>query len=70
MDLSFVSANWPQLLLFVVAFNLFLGGVHMALAKIKDVTVSTWDNTADGYVVMVMGWLQKLIDLFGGNIAH
>ncbi len=49
----------------VMAFNAFLFGVHAALGYIKDKTLTKVDNDADDFVVKILGYLQKLIEIVG-----
>lgn len=58
------------LIIFVVAFNLFLSGLSQALKLIKDKTVSTADDKALVIVDKIIGILQKAIDFVGYNPPH
>lgn len=58
------------LIVFVVAFNLFLSGLSGALKLIKDKTVSTADDKALVIVDKIISILQKAIDWVGYNPAH
>ena len=66
-------ANLPlvaQVIMYVVAFNVALGGVKGALDLIKDKTVSQTDNKAAEFLGKISGFLGKLLDILGYNKAH
>lgn len=49
----------------VLALNAFLYGAHAALGYIKDKTLTKADNDADDFIVKILGYLQKLIEIIG-----
>lgn len=48
----------------LIAFNLILGGVKKLLDLIPAAA------GADSLVGKISGWVAKIIDLLGGNVAH
>ena len=60
----------PEFAVYLVAFNLLLGGLSSALNLIKDKTESSLDNKLASGVGALSGLLLKLIDLLGGNKEH
>lgn len=62
--------NWEAVLPFLVAFNLFMVGLHAALEKVKNLTKSNLDNMLSGYLGKFLSFLQWLIDLLVGNKKH
>jgi hypothetical protein len=55
---------------YVLALNLFLGGLSKSLEVIKDKTESNLDNKLYGYVNKLIERLQKLVDVLGANRKH
>lgn len=55
---------------YVIAFNLFLSGLKVALEEIKDKTSNTVDNKLFSVVSSITGFLTKVIDWIGANTKH
>lgn len=59
-----------NLLVYVIAVNLFLSGLAAGLNKIKDLTKSDVDNKAFAVVSKICDYLSKVIDIASANIKH
>jgi hypothetical protein len=59
-----------QIIMYVVAFNLFLSGLKKAVDAIKDSTPTTIDDKASTFLGVAMTWLGKIIDMIGYNPSH
>lgn len=76
MDILSLLPKLPEtgaiadILMWVLALNLFLSGLGKALEKIKDHTKSKADNKAYEVISKVTGVLQKIVDLISANRAH
>lgn len=59
-----------QVLMYVVAFNLFLSGLKSAVDSIKDKTTSDIDDKASSFLGTAMTWIGKVLDMLGYNPKH
>lgn len=50
--------------LLLVCFNIILGAAHQLLGKLKAMAA------VDSVLVTVIGVIQKILDMVGGNVAH
>lgn len=55
---------------YVIAFNLFLSGLKVALEKIKDKTTNQVDNKLHTGVSYIVNFLSKIVDWLGANTKH
>lgn len=56
-----------KILAWVVAVNLLLGGFAAALAKVKDMTATTVDNSLYDWISRIAGFLTKLLNFATAN---
>jgi hypothetical protein len=59
-----------KIIIYVIAFNVFLVGLKAGLDKIKDLTASAWDNKLSDVIGIVVTWTNKIIDVVGFNTKH
>ena len=68
-----VISQWPavaQVITFVIAFNVLIGGIKAALDLIKDKTATQLDNKAAAFISKIADLLGKLLDIVGYNKKH
>lgn len=53
--------------LIIIAVNTILTGIYKALELIKDKTKSDWDNKLYSVLTVVIGWIQKIIEIISAN---
>jgi len=58
---------FAKILAWVVAVNLLLGGLAAALAKVKDMTATTVDNSLYDWISKIAGLLTRLLDFATAN---
>lgn len=54
----------------MVAVNYLLTGVYNFLGWLKDKTATDVDNQAYNKLGVLIGWIQKIIEIGQGNQAH
>jgi hypothetical protein len=59
-----------KIIMYVVAFNLALGGLGMALDSIKDKTATNVDNQVSSVLNKIVSALKMIIDFVQGNRKH
>lgn len=60
----------PMILASVVAFNAILVAIKALVDVIKDKTKSSLDNSVSKWIGKIAEYVQKGIDIVGGNPKH
>jgi len=54
----------------VIGFNLVMTGLHIVLGWVKTKTATDLDDKADDFIIKVLEFMKKTVDVVTGNKEH